>query len=489
MTDHEAKENVDENCFFTPSNANKFDADSDAECFYSAEKGNNDQFNSVYLLRGTPIRALYSLGGTPMKETRPSNLFSGRKSKRFAKRANLNLNDTIVNEPVVETKDALDLSTLDDVIRDIETVTKPETDVTIINEVNVDSTGVVIAESVDVPLIHVEDDNKDDNETDVENNLEFKAVNTDELNDEHKKSEESMNKSVRSSYIVQSPVVVRNVHFGSAGKKDIEQNVTPPNLVSKINNKIKTRQATPMFQTNMPKDRLARIQKYIKRFSRTPTNEQENLKPETNVCKTEVKPNKNVAFKETKMKKTTTSTTLNHRLTISSRPSTVPRYRSLAEMSSNFLLSTRNYEPPKIKLDKSGKLPLTKPRAPKLLTMQRAQSFRMKTKPETEVDAPKVEPKRQTIAPRKTVTTLQKVKPTKAVTPKFCTDIRQRIWNMKHVKQVEPKTEPANNCVFKARPMPNFKKPTAAATINDKHRLIKTKPFSFDSRITQKSSK
>lgn len=454
MTDHESKENFDVAIQLTPPV--KSDSESDSDCFFSAKK--DTKHSTGYSLRETPLRSLYCNGGTPLRETRPSNIFGSRKSRRFTCLKK--------EESKAVAKETYDLSSLNDAIEDIEANKRD------------DLCESVLADS---------EETKEEQSTVVES-VEFKIADTEELNDDHQKSEESMNKSLRASYVVKSPVVVavRTVHFD--GQSNPEENLTPENSRPPAS-KIKTRQATPMFQ--MPQDRKnLRFQKYIKRFSQTPT--KEAVSGGKNVPATEVK---RVTIKTEEPKPTLTSksssrpTTLNHRLTFSARHSkSVPCFRSLAEISNNFLSTARIYKPTLVKLDKSGKLPLTKPKSPKLLTMQRSTRPPPPPPPRAadQPDAPK--PSRKTIHSVQSVV-LKKKPPTKAITPKFCTDVRQRIWNRKHnPASKESVGQGESEFVFKARPVPNFRRLQSLNAnrvkqqTNERHRMIKAKPFSFESR-------
>lgn len=108
MTDHEVgKEN-----FLTPSRES-FASSEDNETFHSAKK--------TWNFRETPLRSKSINGATPYRESRPSSIWGGRKSRRGTpfKKSLVATENTICNESISTNRDTFDLSALSEATREI----------------------------------------------------------------------------------------------------------------------------------------------------------------------------------------------------------------------------------------------------------------------------------------------------------------------------------------------------------------------------------
>lgn len=300
--------------------------------------------------------------------------------------------------------------------------------------------------------------------------------------------------------------------------------------------KIKNRKATPMFifkkhgiinnknkndetvtkskpmVMNISKDRS---KKYWKRFSRT-LNQDDDKQDDANNDKKELdhhddkQSTKNVNLvivdkenrepvtpKSKKVTKKTMSIDTINRLTAlpkriqTERPS--QKYVSMAEQTQRFLNSARQYQPKTL----WQRHKLTKPRPPLLLTEIRSKSRR---RIEIETESNRVQSTTtsssssletnavaQQQPPAKPIAEIPLIKSmkikskrplTKARTPNFCTEYRSKIYQLKHRndngngKTSSSTNQPPPPVVFRARPMPDFKKIQArVAAANQMNRI------------------
>ncbi|KAH9399261.1 hypothetical protein TYRP_018172 [Tyrophagus putrescentiae] len=140
----------------------------------------------------------------------------------------------------------------------------------------------------------------------------------------------------------------------------------------------------------------------------------------------------------------------------------------------------RNYTPPTAAASsalKKQRPKATVPVSPNLHTSTRCTMRKAHTMPNVSAAAPKPAP---VVVARKPLPTKPKgpptnaapaaaFVPTKAITPKFSTEARLKLWHVKHGDQADGGAAAAGGgkggggLLFKARPMPNFKRMQAAA--------------------------
>lgn len=519
--DHEKDlkfEDCKENSLFDKDNSNSLYETPGKKSLRTSVESDGEFFSpqKKYLFRETPLRALYQNGQTPFKETRPSSVFGKRKSYSVKKSAS---NQSAIKE----SQDSNPRETFD--MKNIETVLEQIKDDFVCSyESDNEDLNTTLKNDEDQAGEKIENiENSDSNSAIEVLESDFREIEALDLKpNETQDDNEPMNdKSLRSSYVVKSPILVPkrslSVHFEASCSKTIKtpevssvpEEITPISVIDTKASKIKNRRGTPMFASknlkdkiSASKDRLARFQKYVKRFSRTPCREDdENVEPAEKNEKEQVtvSPKKN----DIKIAK---SKSIN-RLTVS-RPSTVPiqRFVSLAEITNNFFRSARIYEPHNYSKNKRS---TTKPRSPKLLTAQRCQACRKNL---DELDSKtqqlkSVEPvAKNTNVNDETKSTIQRIKRTfpllnarkktitKAHTPLFQTDLRLKIYHQKHPNQNEEIVRDQSKSTFHARPMPDFKKLQAKADrkfreqTENRHRVIKAHPFSFASRSISTTS-
>lgn len=562
--DHEAKENLSgsyqgsifdtdnqENVLKTPDSAiSGNDSDFFTPRVYPSQYRNSEAAATPktpglnYSLRPTPMREIHFNGGTPHRETNQS--FYSRKSRKSVHskssvkivgedktldgtvlaEASYSIDHTFVNPTDASiNRSTYNAAEISGIIQKLNETLEIKDDVPQESQA-MNEAGNNEPESVD----------KDIDPSDAEQAValaeeEFgDVISKIDKTDTNLSLQNSMSKSRRSSYIVQSPVVA-HVHFAES----IESQVTPK--TDDHYTKIKNRQQTPITvstfnvsqKTNTRKSTLAkgstagkqidRVQKYIKRFSKTLTKEGEGSskenQPQPSVIK-KVQPvvdyKKPLSTKSNPFKMNRAAALLleKRRLT-ANRSGAVPRtskmnsedipkpraeFKSLAQMSQNFLVSARHYSP---KYGQTNtKRSLTKPRAPRLLTEQRAKCNRVhhedvvdNVKPVNKFPIRKVAKENAVKpdanrAPQAVVSNVSR-KLTKPRAPNFCTDARVKVW---HSKPHE--SAPVQQFRFRAKPAPNFKviqaksvkilaEKKANLAFGNKN-AIEMKPFSFENR-------
>lgn len=159
-------------------------------------------------------------------------------------------------------------------------------------------------------------------------------------------------------------------------------------------------------------------------------------------------------------------------------PSRPSPYLGLSVLNAHFMSKyCRNYTPPTAAASsalKKQRPKATVPVSPNLHTSTRCTMRKAHTMPNVSAAAPKPAP---VVVARKPLPAKPMAKPaptttapaaafvpTKAITPKFSTEARLKLWHVKHGDQADGAAPGGKGgLLFKARPMPNFKRMQAAA--------------------------
>lgn len=158
-------------------------------------------------------------------------------------------------------------------------------------------------------------------------------------------------------------------------------------------------------------------------------------------------------------------------------PSRPSPYLGLSVLNAHFMSKyCRNYTPPTAAASsalKKQRPKATVPVSPNLHTSTRCTMRKAHTMPNLAPAAPKPAPVIRKPLPTKpaptTTAPAAAFVPTKAITPKFSTEARLKLWHVKHGDQADGGAaapgggKNGGGLLFKARPMPNFKRMQAAA--------------------------